>query len=67
MMLLRKKKKEKRERRREQQKELQLILLKILQPKTMNSHQLMEKDNLQKVIMKVVSLILRPKRFIVNM
>jgi len=67
MMLLRKKKREKRERRREQLKELLLILLKIPQPKIMNNHQLMEKDNLQKEIMKVVSLILKPKHFIANM
>lgn len=66
MMRLRKKKREKRERRREQLKELLLILLKIPQLKTMNNL-LMEKDNLQKEIMKVVSLILKPKHFIVNM
>jgi len=67
MMLLRKKKREKRERRRKQLKELLLILLKIPQPKTMNNYQLMEKDNPQKEVMKVVSLILKPKHFIVNM
>ena len=67
MMQLRMKKREKKERRRERLKELQLILPKILQPKIMNNHQQMEKNHQQEETMKVVSLTLRSKRFIVNM
>jgi hypothetical protein len=60
------KKREKRERRREQLKELRLILPKILQLKIMNNNQPM-KNHQQEERMKVVSLILKCKRFIVNM
>jgi len=63
----RKKKRERRERKREQLKEQRLILPKIPRPKIMNNHQSMEKTHLQEERMKVVSLILRCNRFIVNM
>lgn len=66
MMPLRMKKREIRERRREQLKKLQLILPKI--PQLKNNHQPLEKNHLlEEKVMKVVSLILRCKRFIVNM
>ena len=66
MMPLRTKKREKKERRREQLKELRLILPKIPQLKIMNNHQQIKKHPKEER-MKVVNLILKCKRFIVNM